>query len=62
MVVEMGFWGFGVLGFWGFGFIGGFFYIANCALITSAAFVGDDGAFCQFRCGWGPFNDVTNGV
>lgn len=24
--------------------------------------VGDDGAFCQFRCGWGPFNDVTNGV
>lgn len=24
--------------------------------------VGDDGAFCQYRCGWNGVNDVTNGV
>jgi hypothetical protein len=24
--------------------------------------VGDDGAFCYYRCGWGGSNDVTNGV
>jgi len=24
--------------------------------------VGDDGAFCQYRCGWNGINDVTNGL
>lgn len=24
--------------------------------------VGDDGAFCQYRCGWNQVDDVTNGV
>jgi hypothetical protein len=24
--------------------------------------VGDDGSFCNYRCGWGSLNDITNGV
>ena len=24
--------------------------------------VGDDGSFCNYRCGWGTRNDITNGV
>jgi hypothetical protein len=24
--------------------------------------VGDDGSFCNYRCGWGSANDITNGV
>jgi hypothetical protein len=24
--------------------------------------VGDDGSFCNYRCGWGSRNDITNGV